>query len=309
MISKKIIFFGNERLATAVKTSNPVLHSLLNNGYIIECIILNQDNFASRKERENEIELLAQKHNIPCLKPKSNSEIKSIIKNSDSEIAILVAYGKLIPESVIELFPYGIINLHPSLLPDKRGTTPIETTIKNGDTQSGVSVMKLTSGMDNGPLFAQKSLKLSVDESKQNLSDSLGKLGAELIIEVLPSILAKTIVPEDQSKLNISITSLIDKSDGIIDWNDSAEQIERNIRAYYNWPRSVASIIGKRVIITKAKVINSSFGTPGDIESENKNLIISCGDKSLEILNLIPENKKEMSGAAFLSGHNKQSLL
>jgi methionyl-tRNA formyltransferase len=309
MISKKIIFFGNERLATAVKTSNPVLHSLLNNGYIVESIILNQDNFASRKENENEIEILARKYNIPCLKPRTNSEIRSIIKNSDSEIAILVAYGKLIPESIIELFPYGIINLHPSLLPDKRGTTPIETTIKNGDTQSGVSVMKLTAGMDSGPIFAQKSLKLSVDESKQNLSDSLNKLGAELIIEVLPSILAKTIVPEDQSKLNISITSLINKSDGIIDWNDSAEQIERNIRAYYNWPRSVTSILGKRVIITKAKVINSSFGTPGDIKSENKNLIISCGDKSLEILNLIPENKKEMTGAAFLGGYNKQSLL
>jgi methionyl-tRNA formyltransferase len=304
-MSKKIIFFGNERLATGVITKNPVLNALISEGYEIECVILSQDSFDSRNGRINETEILARENNIPCYKPKNKEEIKKIINDYQGDLAVLVAYGKLIPEEIINFFPLGIVNLHPSLLPDKRGPTPIEESILKGDEETGVSVMKLTKGMDTGPLFVQKSLKLSGNESKQDLSNSLGELGAHLIVKVLPSILSSTLEPIEQSQNNITTSRLISKSDGIVDWNNEARNIERKIRAYFGWPRSTSSLLGKKVIITDVIVLDDLADEPGKIIDDPKRLIVSCSDYNLEILKLIPENKKEISGKEFIAGYRK----
>ena len=305
MMSKKIIFFGNERLATGVGTKNPVLNTLIAGGYEIECVILSQDSFDSRNGRINETEILAHENNIPCYRPKTEEEIKKIINDCRSELAVLVAYGRLIPEGIINFFPLGIVNLHPSLLPDKRGPTPIEESILRGDSETGVSVMKLTKGMDTGPLFVQKSLKLSGNESKQDLSNSLGELGAHLIAEALPSILDSTLEPIEQSKNNLSTTKLISKADGVVDWGNKANEIERKIRAHFGWPRSTSSLLGKRVIITEVIVLDDLAAKPGEIIDDPKRLVVSSSDYNLEILRLIPENKKEISGKEFIAGYRK----
>ena len=304
-MSKKIIFFGNERLATGVGTKNPVLHTLIAEGYEIECVILSQDGFDSRNGRINETEILAHENNIPCYKPKTNDETKKIINDCLSELAVLVAYGRLIPEEIINFFPLGIVNLHPSLLPDKRGPTPIEESILRGDRETGVSVMKLTKGMDTGPLFVQKSLRLSGNESKQDLSNYLGELGAHLISEALPSILDSTLEPIEQSKNNLSTTKLISKADGFVDWGNKANEIERKIRAHFGWPRSTSSLLGKRVIITEVVVLDDLATKPGEIIDDPKRLVVSSSDYNLEILRLIPENKKEISGKEFIAGYRK----
>ncbi len=304
-MSKKIIFFGNERLATGVTTKNPVLNALVSNGYEIEHIILNQDAYSSRKNKIQETEVLAQQHNIACHKPTSNLEIKSIIENSQSDIAVLVAYGKLIPQDIIDLFKLGIINLHPSLLPKKRGPTPIEQTILDGDTYTGVSIMRLTKGMDDGPLYDQKMISISGHESKQELCSLLGDLGANIIIDVLPAIIGGKIDPRVQNEADKSITKLIDKSHGKINWHESGIQIERKLRAYSLWPRSFADIAGKRAIITDVRLADHSTLSPGTMISDTKKLIISSMDRNVEILRLIPENKQEMSGEDFMLGYKK----
>jgi methionyl-tRNA formyltransferase len=304
-MSKKIIFFGNERLATGTSTNNPVLNSLIKNGYSIECIILSQNEIYSRKDKKTETEILAENNNIPCYMPKSKIETEEIVKKYNSDIAILVAYGKLIPQSIIDLFSFGIINLHPSLLPTNRGTTPIETAILDGVSETGVSIMKLDQGMDSGPIYVQKRLKIAQNESKQSLADRLGLLGSDLIIQILPKILNHTLVPENQTKENLSISKSIKKLDGIIDWSLDANIIERQIRAYLNWPRSSTMIFNKKVIITQASVVSIKSDVPGKvIESKNK-LIISCGKDALSINQLIPENKKQMSVSDFLNGYKK----
>jgi methionyl-tRNA formyltransferase len=304
-MSKKIIFFGNERLATGTSTNNPVLNSLIKNGYSIECIILSQNEIYSRKDKKTETEILAENNNIPCYMPKSKIETEEIVKKYNSDIAILVAYGKLIPQSIIDLFSFGIINLHPSLLPTNRGTTPIETAILDGVSETGVSIMKLDQGMDSGPIYIQKRLKIAQNESKQSLADRLGLLGSDLIIQILPKILNHTLVPENQTKENLSISKSIKKLDGIIDWSLDANIIERQIRAYLNWPRSSTMIFNKKVIITQASVVSIKSDVPGKvIESKNK-LIISCGKDALSINQLIPENKKQMSVSDFLNGYKK----
>ena len=263
--SKKIIFFGNERLATGVSTKNPVLNSLLKNGFEVEKIILNQDDYNSRSIKINEAEEFGLKNHIPCLKPKTNDELEVIISRSEARLGILVSYGKIIPESIIKQFDLGIINLHPSLLPKKRGPTPIEQTIIDGDLRSGVSIMKLTKGMDDGPIYIQKTIELKGNETKQELSTILGSLGADLIIDVLLDIFNENIDPRPQDDAQKSFTHMIIKSSGSVDWSDSSENIERRFRAYEYWPRSYTDIFGIRTIITDMQTMESASTSPGNI--------------------------------------------
>ncbi|MEI8187319.1 MAG: methionyl-tRNA formyltransferase [Candidatus Saccharibacteria bacterium] len=304
-MSKKIIFFGNERLATGVVTKNSVLNALIENGYEIETIILNQEIFISRKEKINETELFAVKHNIRISKPKSSIETEEIIKNSKAKIAVLVAYGKLIPQSIIDLFPLGIINLHPSLLPDKRGSTPIEQTILDGDKYAGVSIMQLTKGMDSGPIYKQKKIPIEGSESKQELATLLNRVGADLIVDVLPKIISNTLKPIEQSDLGVTFTKTIHKSDGRIDWNQDAEVIDRMVRAYSLWPKTSATIFDKPVSLIEIKVGDKTLKSPGAIIDDDQRLRFATKNREIEIISLVPENKSQMSGKSFINGYKK----
>ncbi|MGC1176964.1 MAG: methionyl-tRNA formyltransferase, partial [Candidatus Saccharimonadales bacterium] len=149
--SKKIVFFGNERLATGVTTEVWTLRQLLEEGYVIAAVVVAQKNTGpSRSARPLEIVALAEKHHIPVLSPEKPADIAEKLQAFGADIGVLVAYGKIVPQSVIDIFPAGIVNIHPSLLPKHRGPTPIESAILNGDEETGVSLMKLTAQMDTG---------------------------------------------------------------------------------------------------------------------------------------------------------------
>ena len=304
-MSKKIIFFGNERLATGVTTKNPVMNRLIEEGYEIDCLILNQDSYNSRKLRTVEAEEFAIKNNIKVFKPSSIDDVKEIVSKSDCKIAVLVAYGKLIPESVIEMFPLGIINIHPSLLPKKRGSTPIEQTILDGDKLSGVSLMKLTKGMDSGPIYDQVKIKLSGNESKQELSEIMNLTGAELLIKNLPDIINGIIQPHEQSTEGITITKQISKNDGLMDWNQSSEMIERKSRAFKDWPKLKTNLFHQNVVIEEVVVREPTKLKAGDIISDKDSLIIATSDNGIEIISLRPENKNSMTAKAFIAGYKK----
>jgi methionyl-tRNA formyltransferase len=304
-MSKKIIFFGNERLATGVTTKNPVMKRLIKEGYEIDCLILNQDSYNSRKFRTIEAEELAIENNIEVYKPNSIDDVKEIISKSGCKIAVLVAYGKLIPESVIEMFPLGIINIHPSLLPDKRGSTPIEQTILDGDKLSGVSLMKLTKGMDSGPIYDQIKIKLSGHESKQELSEVMNLAGAEILIKNLPNIINGSVKPYDQSNEGITITKQINKTDGLVDWNESSIIIERKSRAYKEWPKLKTEIYNQNVVIEKVEIRDPTELRAGDLISDKDSLIIASSDNGIEIVALRPENKNSMTAKAFIAGYKK----
>jgi len=304
-MSKKIIFFGNERLATGVTTNNPVMNRLIEEGYEIDCLILNQESYNSRKLRTIEAEELAIKNNIKVFKPASIQEVKEIILKSGTKLAVLVAYGKLIPESVIDMFPLGIINIHPSLLPDKRGSTPIEQTILDGDKLSGVSLMKLTKGMDSGPIYDQIKIELSGKESKQELSEIMNIAGAEILIKNLPDIMNGGIKTSEQANEGVTITKQISKNDGVIDWNQSSDMIERKSRAYKDWPKLKTTIFDQKVVVEDVAIREPTKLKAGDIICDKDSLIIASSDKGIEILALRPENKNSMAAKAFIAGYKK----
>jgi methionyl-tRNA formyltransferase len=306
-MSKTVVFFGNERLATGVTTQAPTLHALLDAGYSVPAVITSYERGQSRNVRDLEIKKLAEVHNIPVLLPDQPSDITAELRKFGAEAAILVAYGKLLPQSVIDLFPSGIINIHPSLLPRHRGPTPIEGVLLEGADKTGVSLMQLSSELDAGPIYAQAELPLRDDESKQTLADQLGELGATMLKELLPGILGGSVVALPQDDAVATYDSLISKVDGRIDPHlYGAVELDRQIRAFAGWPKSQLDINGMGVTILSAHIEAEANGKPGTYRLEGKHLLLHTKSGSLSIDTLQPAGKTAMSIEAFLAGYKNK---
>lgn len=300
--SGTIIFFGNERLATGLGTEALTLRALLENGYNVAAVVANYTPANSRNSRELEVATIAKEHNIPVLLPDRLKSIKDQLVEYNPTIGMLVAYGKIIPQEIIDIFPRGIINLHPSLLPKHRGPTPIESVILQGETKTGVSIMQLAKEMDAGPIFAQAEIELSGTEAKSELAANLLELGSTMIVELLPDILNDTAAALPQDESAATYDQLISKDAGLIDWHKPAEQLEREVRAFIEWPKSRTTLGTTEVIITKATVTDSEL-KPGEISAKDRRLLVGTGDQALEILELKPAGKSTMKAAAFLAGY------
>lgn len=297
-----IVFFGNERLATGVTTKAPTLTALIEAGYPIEAVIVNHQRARSRKERVLEVEEIANQHNIPVLKPSTKQELIEAVEDLSSPVAVLVAYGRIIPKAAIDHFKHKIVNVHPSKLPLYRGSTPIETVILEGAESTAVSLMALDVKMDAGGVYAQKDFVLPRTVSKQELADKLGSMGAQMIIETLPKIVKETINPAPQNETQATYTTQIDKTNGQLDFTKPAATLEREIRAYAGWPGSNAEINEKLIIVTEAKVVNLT-GKPGVFFSHENQLAVYCGEQALLIARLKPAGKNEMTSSDYLRGN------
>jgi methionyl-tRNA formyltransferase len=295
--SSKLVFFGNERLATGLnQISAPTLRRLIEQGYDIAAVVSHYSSGHSRSSRPLEIAGIAKQHNIPVLLPENLSEVQDQLQNIGAVAAVLVAYGKIIPKEIIEIFPKGIINIHPSLLPNYRGPTPIEQAILDGCDQTGVSIMELTTAMDAGPLYAQTRLELKGDESKENLAEKLLELGSQMLLEILPGILNGTLNAHAQDDSRATYTKLLKKDDGVVDWNKDSKIIERQVRAFMHWPKSRSSVMGHNIILTKVRVAK---------DKNDGALVIPCQPGCLEIQELVAPSGRKITGAEFLRGYAK----
>jgi methionyl-tRNA formyltransferase len=272
-------------------------------GYEIAAVIVAQNQMAkSRRERQLEVTEIAEKHSIPLLSPADLAEARDQLAGFGAEAAVLIAYGKIVPAVILDLFPREIINVHPSLLPRHRGPSPIESAILDGDQETGVSLMRLAAKMDIGPVYGKRTIPLKSNETKQDLADRLAALGADMVLEYLPKMLDGSAEPRPQDEAGATYDHLITKAAGQIDWTKPASRLEREIRAYAGWPQSRTKLGSTEVIITKAAAAGEAL-KPGEIHAENKRLLIGTGEGSLEILSLKPAGKPEMPAAAFLAGH------
>lgn len=310
--TKRIVFFGNERLVSGLpETKAPILGGLLEQGYNVVGVISHHSDSSSRNKRDLEVASIAKAYNIPLYLPSKPSDIINELKDLKADIAVLVAYGRIISQEIIDIFPQGIINIHPSMLPQYRGPTPIETAILNGDTQTGVSIMKLTAGMDEGPVYAQQSLQISKGWSKFRLYQDVAYWSTKLFFEHFPSILDGSLQPTEQDHPKATYTKLIKKSDGIINWeNKTAEQIEREVRAYEGWPQSRTTLGIVEVILTDVEAIPQKTSEAGsfvvDSKGEHQSISVNAKEGCLYIWGLKPLGKKEMPIKAFLSGYKSK---
>lgn len=289
--SRRLVFFGNERLSSGLGTTLPVITGLVQAGYDIAAIVVAQKPPAkSRKSQTLEIVEFAHQRGIPLLAPFKLADAADDLAALGAHAAVLVAYGKIVPSNVIELFPGGIINLHPSLLPRHRGPTPLESVILAGEHETGVSLMQLTPKMDAGPVYAQETVLLKGDETKQQLAMQLGALGRDMLLDYLPQILDGRLQPTPQNDSEATYDQLLSKDLARLDFNKPAEQLEREIRAYAGWPRSRTLIGGREVIITSAHV-GDAEGTPGVLWALGGQIGFYTSKGSLVLDTGIPSNQ------------------
>ncbi|QQS19268.1 methionyl-tRNA formyltransferase [Candidatus Saccharibacteria bacterium] len=305
--NKRIIYFGNECIATGVNSDAPILRMLLGNGYDVAAVVLNDNESRSRKLRHFAVETIAVEHDIPVFKPHKIADITPELVAFNAAIGVLVAFGQLIPQNIIDIFPWGIINVHPSLLPKHRGSTPIESTLLSGDPTTGVCLMLLSATMDAGPLFDLSELKLNGDESKLTLASALLNIGSDRLRQLLPGILNGEIKPVPQKEANATYDKRISKQDGVIDLQKPAVQLEREVRAYIGWPGSRTAIAGKDVVITAAHVANNSLENVDNKATfvADKQLCLQTADGILVVDTLIPAGKTAMPASAFLAGYGR----
>lgn len=290
-ISTKIIFFGTEDFSLAALTG------LIEADYPIAAVITKPDSKRGRGQKITPptVKILATQHNIPVWQPEKLKDIADDIKALAPVTGILVSFGKIIPQSIIDLFTPGIINVHPSLLPKYRGPSPIESAILNGDSITGVSIMQLSSAMDAGPVYTAKSHTLKGTETRPELYQTLATIGTDLLLETLPHIFSGTVRPIPQRDQEATYCQLLQKQDGELTPGElSAQQAERQVRAYLNYPKTRFTLFNKPIIITKAHV-SAEQTSPLDIR---------CQDGAfLSIDQLIAPSGRVMSGEAFLRGY------
>ncbi|MFH0819182.1 MAG: methionyl-tRNA formyltransferase [Patescibacteria group bacterium] len=278
MINKKIIFFGTSEFAV------PFLEALINNNADICLVVTQPDKPQGRKQElvASPIKNIAINNNLSLIQP---SKLKiSDFRDYQADLGILVSYGQILKSDILNLFPFGILNIHPSLLPKYRGPSPIQSALANDDFETGVSLMLLDKKMDAGPIISQKKINISADDNYTSLHQQLAEMGVKILLDNIELYCERKILPKPQNQKDASICKIIKKQDGRIDlFNDKSVSIINKLRAYKEWPGIYFIYNDKRFKIKKAHIQNNI----------------------LKIDIIQPEGKKEMSWDDFKCGYEK----
>lgn len=294
LMQDSVVFFGSGPVAAESLRR-------LNADFRIEAVITKPQP-AHHKEPFPVLEL-AEALGLKIFTPNGKAELSELFhtKPVSSRLGIVIDYGFIINQDVIDCFPLGIINSHFSLLPQWRGADPISFSILSGQSETGVSLMVINQKMDEGQLIARGTITIDDGATTPSLTAELIDLSHTLLRRALPDYVSGQIQPYDQQG-EATYSRKLSKADGVIDWTKPAEVLEREIRTFIEWPKSRTTLAGKDVVITDAQVV-SEGGVPGTPEVHGKQLIVYCGEDALLIHRLKPAGKNEMTAEAFLAGH------
>ena len=298
-MAKKIIFMGTPFFAV------PILKSLYQNGYPITVVYTQPPQKSQRGQKINKspIQGISETLNIDFRAPdtlKNNNEEYNFIKELNADLAIVVAYGQIIPKSFLNLTKKGFINIHASILPKWRGAAPIQRSIMNLDNEVGISIMKLTEKLDCGPVSNNYKIKLNQNDNAQEISEKLSFLAAEKILDDIDSIIEGEVKFIEQDHSKATYAKKIDKSEGMINWNNNALEIIGKVNGLFPSPGAFFNFNGERYKILKAEIGNS-LGKIGEVVTEK--LEIACGNnQSIKILEIQRQGKKSQKIGEFMLG-------
>jgi methionyl-tRNA formyltransferase len=295
---KKIVFMGTPFFAV------PILKSLYQNGYPISVVYTQPAQKSKRGQRVNKspIQGISETLNIEFRTPtslKNNREEYEYLKKLNADIAIVVAYGQIIPKEILSLTKKGFINIHASILPKWRGAAPIQRSIMNLDKQTGISIMKIDEKLDTGPVCNSYKLDIMNNDNAEIISDKLSALSAEKILDNVDEILEDKLEFKEQAHEEATYANKIEKSEGKIDWNNSAESIIGKINGLYPSPGAWFIYNGERYKVLKAEISNG-LGKIGAVLDDY--LEISCNEKSIKILEIQREGKRPQNINEFILG-------
>ena len=282
----------------------PILKSLYQNGYPVSVVYTQPPQKSQRGQKINKslIQSLSETLNIEFRTPlslKNNREEYEYLKKLDADLGIVVAYGQIIPNEILNLTKKGFINIHASLLPKWRGAAPIQRSIINLDKQTGITIMKINNKLDSGPICNSYKIDISNNENAEIISNKLSLLGAEKILDNIDNILDDEIEFKEQNHADATYANKIEKSEGKIDWNNKAENIIGKINGLYPSPGAWFIYKGERYKILKAE-ISEGKGKPGIILDEY--FKVACNNKSIKILEIQRQGKRPQKINEFMLG-------
>ena len=254
------------------------------------------------------VKVLAEKLNLPVLQPLKarDEQFISELRTLKPDLMVVVAYGQILPQTILDLPQFGCLNVHTSLLPKYRGAAPIQWAIADGEPETGVTIMKMDAGLDTGAILSTRRTPILATDDSQVLHDRLAQLGAELLAETIPNYVAGKITPQPQPAESSTYAAKIKKEDGRIDWNLPAQKIWNRLRAFTPWPGAFTFLKSEPkpqlLKIWKVEVVEKS-GIAGTILAADKTgIVVGCGANGLRILELQREGGRRMSAADFLVG-------
>lgn len=300
----KTVFMGTPDFSV------PILAALVEAGHQVGYVVTQPDKARNRgkKVQFTPVKEMALKHDIEVLQPekiKKDQEVLDKLRNYAPDVIVVAAYGQLLQKELLDMPKYGCINVHASLLPKFRGASPIQHAILQGEKETGVTIMQMAEGLDTGDMLAKASIEIG-GMNGQELHDALAEMGARLLVDTLPLIEAGAVTPETQDDSLSTYAGLISKQDGRIDFKKTAEEIERQIRAFDPWPGAYCRYGGDTLKIWKAQAVKGevSAAEPGTITAAGDTGIdIVCGKGVLRAEEIQLPGKKRVKVRDFLRGN------
>ena len=296
-----IVFMGTPDYA--VKT----LEAIISAGHNVEAVFAQPDKPVGRKHilTAPPVKVCAEQHGIKVYQPNTlkDGEAEKILKEIAPDVIVVVAYGKILPKSILSIPKFGCVNGHASLLPQYRGASPIQWCIVCGEKKTGVTTMLMDEGMDTGDILETVTVDIGEEETAEELFERLSSISAELMVNTIEKLEKGEITPLKQDESNASYAPIIKKEMALIDFSKTAEEIHNAIRGYYSWPCAYFFLEGKRVKVISSRVGESAKAAAGAVVGNSEELIIACGNNTSIKLEVIqPEGSKPMTAKQFLCG-------
>ena len=303
----RLVFLGTPAFAV------PTLVRMVEAGHQVLAVVTQPDRPRGRGQRPSPppVKEAAARMGLPVYQPERVRlpEAVEFLRALAPEAMVVVGYGQIIPQSVIDLAPLGIVNVHASLLPRYRGAGPVQWAILNGETRTGVTTMRIDAGLDTGDMLLQTETEIGPDENAVELAQRLAAMGADLLVETLSGLAAGAIVPQKQDSSQATYARLLKKEDGLIDWSQPAQSLHNRVRGLQPWPGAYTTFRGQTLHIWKTRPAPGprprpaeAAGTPPGRVSAVKPLVVRCGSSALELLEVQLEGRKRISAADFANG-------
>ena len=296
----RLVFLGTPAFAV------PTLERLVERGHQVLAAVTQPDRPKGRGQAlaPPPVREAALRLGVPVYQPERVKRPESVdyLRSLAPEAMVVVGYGQIIPQSIIDIPPLGILNVHASLLPKYRGAGPIQWAIVNGEITTGVTIMRIDAGLDTGPLLLKAETAIGADETALDLGRRLSLMGADLLAEALDALAAGRILPQPQDNSQATYAPMLKKEDGCIDWSRSALQIHNQVRGMQPWPGAYSSFRGAALHVWRGRPAEVSAGHPPGALIRIKPLLVACGVGALELIEVQMEGRKRMPAADFANG-------
>ncbi|WP_231577993.1 methionyl-tRNA formyltransferase [Thermorudis peleae] len=298
----RTMFFGTPDFAV------PILRALAQDPRFSVVLVVTQPDRPSGRGRTMTpppVKQLADALGLPVFQPRTlrHADVQATLAAAQPDLAVVAAYGLLLPRPVLDLPPHGCVNVHPSLLPRYRGATPIQAALLNGDSETGITLLLMTERLDAGPILAQWVLPIQPDDTAGTLHDRLAAFAADHVPDALVAWVTGKLIPREQDERLASYTRPLTKEDGCINWTRPAVEIDRMVRAFSPWPRAWTQVEQSRLIILRvALAADHPSLAPGELWPAAAGLLVGTGSTPIVLLEVIPEGRAAMSGLAWWRG-------